>query len=166
MRLVLAFIAAIALPTALMALWYLYGQFQTFEADDPYIWVRTRGFLALTGAISASFVMILGLPTYLLLRYFNKVSWWSTFLSGFCLGAVPVGIFTWPLRYASPGSYSSVNGVETMIDGVPTIAGWFQFIEGVLFFGGLGFVAALAFWLVAPAPNKLSQRDAASGAAA
>ena len=166
MRLVLAFIAAIALPTALMALWYLYGQFQTFEADDPYIWVRTRGFLGLTAGISAGFVLILGLPAYLLLRYFKKVSWWSTFLSGFCLGAIPAGIFTWPLRYASAGSYSSVNGVETMVDGVPTIAGWFQFIEGVLFFGGLGFVAALAFWLVAPAPNKLSQQDAASGASA
>ncbi|MBU2984905.1 hypothetical protein KO528_06065 [Saccharophagus degradans] len=154
MRLVLAFIAAIALPTALMVLWYLYGQFQTFDADDPYIWVRTRGFLTLTAAISASFVMILGLPAYLLLRYFNKISWWSTFLSGFSLGAVPAGIFTWPLRYASAGSYSSVNGVETMVDGVPTIAGWVQFIEGVLFFGGLGFIAALAFWLVAPAPKS------------
>ncbi len=166
MRLVLAFIAAIALPTALMVLWYLYGQFQTFEANDPYIWVRTWGFLGLTAAISSSFVLILGLPAYLLLRYFRKVSWWSTLLSGFCLSAIPAGIFTWPLRYAGAGSYSSVNGVETMVDGVPTIAGWLQFIEGVLFFGGLGFVAALAFWFVAPAPNKLSQQNAESGAAA
>ena len=166
MRLVLAFIAAIALPTLLMVLWYLYGQFQTFEADDPYIWVRTWSFLGLTATISACFVLLLGLPAYLLLRYFKKVRWWSTLLSGFFLGAIPVGIFTWPLRYASPGSYSSANGVETMVDGAPTIAGWFQFIEGVLFFGGFGFVAALAFWLLAPAPNKLSQQDAASGASA
>lgn len=166
MRLVLAFISAIALPSALIVLWYLYGQFQTFEVDDPYIWVRTGSVFGLTATISSGFVLILGLPVYLLLRYFKKIFWWSTLLSGFCLGAIPAGIFTWPLRYAGPGSYSKVNGVETMVDGVPTMAGWLQFVEGVLFFGGLGFVAALAFWLVAPSPNKLSQQDAASGASA
>lgn len=150
MRIALAFLSAITLPAILVTAWYLYGQFQTFEADDPYIWVRTRGFLGLTFFISGGFVLILGLPTYFLLRYFKVVRWWSTLIAGFILGAVPMAIFTWPLRYPELKTSASVNGVQTMIDGVPTIAGWVQFIEGVSFFGACGLVAALAFWLVAP----------------
>ncbi len=166
MRTVLAFIAAIALPTVIMVGWYLYGQFQVFEADDPYIWVRTRGFLGLTAVIVSGFVLVLGLPAYLLLRYLKLVRWWSTLSAGFILGALPMAIFTWPLKYSDMKSSSSVNGVQTMIDGVPTTAGWLQYVEGVLFFGAFGLVAAFVFWLVAPAPNKLSQKDAASGASA
>lgn len=159
MRIVLAFIAAIALPTILMTCWYLYGQFQVFETDDPYIWVRTRGFLGITAFISAGFVLLLGLPAYILLRYFKLINWWSTLLSGFCLGALPMAIFTWPIRYADMNSSSSVNGVQTMIDGVPTMAGWLQFLEGVLFFGAFGLAAALAFWLIAPAPERAKDED-------
>jgi len=166
MRTVLAFIAAIALPTVIMVGWYLYGQFQVFEADDPYIWVRTRGFLGLTSVIVSGFVLVLGLPAYLLLHYLKLVRWWSTLSAGFILGALPMAIFTWPLKYSDMKSSSSVNGVQTMINGVPTAAGWLQYVEGVLFFGAFGLVAAFVFWLVAPAPNKLSQQDAASGASA
>ena len=57
-------------------------------------------------------------------------------------------MFSWPLRYASPGSSASVNGVDTMIDGVPTTAGWLQYLYGVAFFGIFGILAAAAFWLV------------------
>lgn len=161
MRTVLAFIAAIALPTVIMVGWYLYGQFQVFEADDPYIWGRTRGFLGLTAVIVSGFVLVLGLPAYLLLRYLKLVRWWSTLSAGFILGALPMAIFTWPLKYSDMKSSSSVNGVQTMIDGVPTTAGWLQYVEGVLFFGAFGLAAAFVFWLVAPA-----QQDAASGASA
>lgn len=154
MRTVLAFIAAIILPTAIMVGWYLYGQFQVFEAGDPYIWVRTRGFLSLTAVIVSAFVLVLGLPAYLLLRYLKLVRWWSTLSAGFILGALPMAIFTWPLKYSDMKSSSSVNGVQTMIDGIPTAAGWLQYTEGVLFFGAFGFVAAFVFWLVAPAPNE------------
>lgn len=109
---------------------------------------------------------MLGLPAYLLLRYLKLIRWWSTLSAGFILGAVPMAIFTWPLRYSDMKTSSSVNGVQTMVDGVPTTAGWLQFIEGVLFFRAFGFVAALVFWFIVPAPNKLSQQDAASGASA
>lgn len=150
MRIALAFISAITLPALLMTAWYLYGQFQTFEANDPFIWARTGGFLWLTFLISGGFVLILGLPTFFLLRYFKVVRCWSTLVAGFILGAVPMAIFTWPLKYPELKTSSSVNGVKTMIDGVPTMAVWVQFIEGVCFFGACGLVAALAFWLVSP----------------
>lgn len=138
-----------------MTVWYLYGQFEIFEPDDPYIWVRTRGFLGLSLFVSAGFVLLLGIPTYFILRRLNLVSWWSTLGSGFALAAVPMAIFTWPLRYLELKTNASVNGVVTMIDGTPTMAGWAQFIEGVTFLGVCGLVGALAFWLAAP--NKFRQ---------
>ena len=166
MRTVIAFVAAILAPIFVLVGWYLYGQFATFEISDPNIWVRTRNFLLLCLVISLAHVTLLGVPAFLLLRLCGALRWWSTLLSGFTLAAIPVAIFTWPLRHAGPGSYSSANGVDTMIDGVPTTAGWIQYGQGVAFFGMLGLVAAAAFCLVrGMRPNSsfkpTSLRDAA-----
>lgn len=144
----LGFVAAILVPTGLMVAWYLYGQFATFEANDPYIWVRTRGFLLICLAVSAAYVLALGIPTYALLKWLSVVRWWSTVGSGFILGAAPMAIFTWPLRYPELRSSASVNGVQTMVEGTPTMAGWVQYFSGVAFIGACGAVSALAFWLI------------------
>ena len=68
-----------------------------------------------------------------------------------------MAIFTWPLRYPEMKTSASVNGVKTMIDGVPTLDGWLQFLQGVSFLGVCGTAGALAFWLVAP--NKSLKQD-------
>ena len=148
MRLIFAFVAAVLTPTLALVGWYLYGQFAMFDADDPYIWVRTRGFLIICLAVTAAHVITLGIPAYFLLRWRGLLRWWSALLTGFVLGAVPAGIFSWPLRYASPGSYASANGIDTMVNGVPTMAGWLQYLGGVSFFGACGLVAAAAFCVV------------------
>jgi hypothetical protein len=148
MRIVSSFLAAILLPTSLLTAWYLYGQFSTFEADDPYIWVRTRNFLVICITMATAYVIVLGVPTYLLLRKLNAVRWWSTIASGFILGAIPVAILSWPLRYFGIRTSATVNGVETIVDGVPTYAGWLQYASGVSFVGAIGAVGAIAFWAV------------------
>lgn len=148
MRITFAVLAAILAPAGVMALLYLYGQFMTFEADDPYIWVRTRGFLIICLLVSAAYVVVLGIPAYLLLRWRNAVHWWSAIASGFVLGAIPVALIAWPLQHAGHNTSASVNGVPTLIDGVPTTAGWMQYLYGVSQFGALGALGAFAFWLV------------------
>jgi hypothetical protein len=148
MRIFLAVLAAIVAPASIMIGLYLYGQFMTFEASDPYIWIRTRNFSIICLLVSALFVVVLGLPAYLLLRWRHAVRWWSTLVSGFVLAAVPFAILAWPLRFTGPGSSASVNGVPTMVDGVPTMAGWEQYLAGVGQMGALGVVGAFAFWLV------------------
>jgi len=163
MKITLAFLAAILVPVGLMAGWYLWGQFTTFKPDDPYIWVRTGHFMILCALISAAFVLVLGIPAYLLLRWRNAVRWWSTIASGFVLGAVPVAVFSWPLRF-SQGASASVDGIATLINGVPTFAGWLQYLESVTFFGGCGAVAASAFWLIARRPNHSFKADGSAAA--
>lgn len=98
--------------------------------------------------VSGAYVVALGIPTYLLLRKLNAIRWWSTIGAGFVLGAVPVAILTWPLRYAELRTSATINGVQTMIDGTPTMAGWIQYISGALFVGACGAVGAFAFWAV------------------
>jgi hypothetical protein len=148
MKVILAFLFAAAFPVLLMVLWYLYGQFQTFESSDPYIWVRTRNFAIICFIVSAGFVFLLGLPTYFVLRKFRLVRRWPTLLAGFSLAAIPMAIFTWPFKHLATKTSASVNGVQTMIDGVPTLVGWLQFVQGVMFLGVLGLLSAWAFWLV------------------
>jgi hypothetical protein len=148
MRLIIAFVAAVLAPTIALVLWYLYGQFQIFDSSDPYIWVRTRRFLVICLAISLAHVVALGIPAFLVLRWRRALRWWSTLLSGFVLGAIPIGLFSWPLRYARPGSSATIDGVETMVNGIPTMAGWLQYLGGVSFFGACGLLAAMVFWVV------------------
>lgn len=148
MKLIFAFVAAALTPSLALVGWYLYGQFAMFDANDPYIWVRTRGVLIIFLAISAAHVLMLGAPAYFLLRWCGLLRRWSALLTGFVLGAVPFSIFSWPLRDASPGLYASANGVDTMVNGVPTMAGWLQYLGGVSFFGACGLSAAAVFCLV------------------
>lgn len=148
MRLAIATLSAIALPILIMTCWYLYGQFETFDANDPFIWVRTKNIFIIVLIITAVFVVILGLPTYFVLRQIKRVSWRSTVVSGFLIAATPVALFLWP--YDSPGSSASSNGVDTMVNGVPTLAGWLDYLQAVLFFGVFGLVSAFVFWLLSP----------------
>jgi len=92
--------------------------------------------------------VVLGIPAYALLRWRNAVRWWSTVATGFALGALPAAILFWPLRYSELKASSSSDGVQTMVDGTPTLAGWMQYVGGLSFFGACGAVGALSFWLV------------------
>ena len=147
MKLLLSFIAAIILPALMISAWYLYGQFQVFDVNDPYIWVRTGKFVVSSLWVSGGFVLLLGLPAFLILRWAKAVKWWSTVGTGFLLGAIPAAIFSWPV-HSERNFSASVNGVPTIIDGVPTLEGWLQFTYGAVLLGFLGAAGAMAFWLV------------------
>lgn len=148
MKTVLAFAVAVIVPTSLMVAFYLYGQFSIFEANDPFIWVRTSKWFVMSFIVSGAYVVILGLPTYFVMRRLNAIRWWSTIIAGSVLGAVPMAILSWPLQYSGTGASAIIDGVETLVNGVPTTAGWLQYLLSLAYFGGFGAVSALAFWLV------------------
>jgi hypothetical protein len=50
------------------------------------------------------------------------------------------------LPYANSRASAVIDGVQTMIEGVPTLAGWLQYLEGVFFFGACGACGGLFFW--------------------
>ena len=169
MRTLLAFVAAAVAPVLPFILFYLYDQFERFPPDDPYIWVRTRNFFLICAAISSAHVFLLGVPSYALLRWRMKgsIRWWFSILAGFVLAAIPVTLFTWPLKDAGLRTSVTTNGVQTMVDGTPTAAGWMQYAEGIVFFSLCGALSGITFWLVwhrrypmhSPKPNLPSPQN-------
>lgn len=168
MKIVVGFLAAALLPALLLAAEFLRGQFVTFPADDPYIWVRSQKFLVMALFVSAAYVLILGVPAFLLLRKLRAIHWWSTIGVGFLLGAFPIAVISWPYRFA--GMSASSNGVQTIINGTPTSAGWLEYVSALSFVGGCGALGAAAFWLVwrthEPQPSLQADGPASGGPAA
>ena len=83
---------------------------------------------------------------YSILAWKNKINWFSCLASGFIIGALPIGIWTFPLRYSDLNTNSWVAGTQTMADGVPTLAGWIEYGGLLLFFGSIGTIGGLIFW--------------------
>src|SRR5450631_3177421 len=79
--------------------------------------------LPLAFGIALGHAIILGLPVALFYRAKQWRGVGATVLGAGLIGAIPVGIFTWPLTPGSKTS-ASADGVATIIDGIPTLAGW------------------------------------------
>ena len=95
--------------------------------------------------IALGHAFILGLP---LLGIFWRKRWINAFLatlSGFAIGATGIAILTWPLWYQGPTAWT--GGVQTIVDGVPTLAGWLEYLQAVVTFGAFGAAGGFMFWL-------------------
>lgn len=101
--------------------------------------------------VSLAHVLLLGLPAFLALRWRGWLKTHAIAAAGLLAGALPVAVITWPYPLSQPYPYSSSGSwhgrqVDFIADGLPTIFGWFSYLEGVATFGLLGIVSALAFW--------------------
>lgn len=105
----------------------------------PTVWLATF-------AVTLAHAVVLGLPIALVYRA-ERWQWPSlAAATGFLIGAIPMGVVTWPVE-TRPGSSTRINGVLVSVDGVPTLAGWLDFLRLLGVFGALGAAGALAFWL-------------------
>jgi hypothetical protein len=111
---------------------------------------------------AATFVLVLGVPAFFLLRRFGRATWLPVGFAGFLSAGIPAAVFAWP------GHAGSWNGtwhglyVDFVRDGVPTLYGWLNFAEGVGMFGSHGLVGGLAFlavWRRCGRDSAASQRD-------
>jgi hypothetical protein len=145
----LALLAAAVLPALLVVALYARG---SLSMGDGYGWIRTRNFAVLVLLVSSGHVLVLGIPAFLALKHLKLIRWWSSIVVGFLLGSVPAGIFTWPLRSSNSNASASYwhggKMVQTMVNGVPTTAGWIHYAESVAYLGMYGAIGGIAFWLV------------------
>lgn len=97
--------------------------------------------------IALGHAIILGVPVALFYRAKQWKRLSATVLGAAIIGAIPVGILAWPLH---PGSKSSASagGVATIINGIPTMAGWLDYLKLLGMFGGFGALSGLVCWLV------------------
>jgi hypothetical protein len=151
MRTILAFLAAVVTPGALILLPSALGMVIAGSDQDPHAWPHFARVLSLIMGTSFLYVLVLGVPAFLLLRWRNAIRWWSAVIVGFVLGCLPLAIDLWPYEPDVQSTTSHWDGekmVETIIDGVPTLAGWLSYAKAVSIFGVFGAVSGLAFWLV------------------
>ncbi len=118
--------------------------------------------LTISFGIALAHAVLLGLPTFLVLRTKNWVNGISTPVAGFIIGAIPVGVLSWPMRYSDlkSNAWTGPERVQTMLDGVPTLAGWLQYLQGLLFFGAFGALGGIAFWATLRVAGQLPFRRA------
>jgi hypothetical protein len=89
--------------------------------------------------------LLLGIPFYLILRSRMRTGLLVCCAGGFLVGALPFGV----LSLFSMGLLSSASsgGIPTVINGVPTLAGWIEYVQGVGWIGFSGLIGGLIFWI-------------------
>lgn len=97
-------------------------------------------------AITLGHSIVFGLPVALLYRAKRWTRLSAAVVGAFLIGAIPSGIFAWPMSLSIRGM-ESVDGVTTIIDGIPTFAGWLRYLESLAISGGFGAAGGLVFWL-------------------
>ena len=149
-RSVLALLAAAVAPAALL-LAPSAVELAMNRPQDAAAWSRfSKWFVAVMGT-SALYVLVLGVPAFLILRWRKCIRWWSSIAAGFVLAGLPIALSLWPGDSTLRSTVSHWNGermVYTMIDGVATLEGWIRYAESIAAFGAFGAVGGLAGWLV------------------
>lgn len=152
------FISLLLCSIAPVVLCLIYGLVLSVGSSN---WIRVFGELYILAffvfIVSAMHTFLLGLPTYFLVRRILPFNYLVSAFSGFFVGIIPVAIYAWPL--SSSGS-STINGI-------PTIAGWISYGQGVLAFGVLGISGAITYkYLLSrlQSSNNALNADAKSGA--
>jgi hypothetical protein len=66
----------------------------------------------------------------------------AALVGAFLIGAIPLGILTLPF-----GGSASVDGIPTIVNGVPTFAGWLSYMRSLAIAGALGASGGFVFWV-------------------
>jgi hypothetical protein len=146
-RWLLSLCAATLVPTLLPTL-YFCVVFLTSPYPDG-----TAIFLVFIVAlmITLGHLGFLGIPGLLVLSRTRQFKAWTICVLGFFLGCLPMSIWSWPLRAslrgASESHWDGEKMMSSMVNGVPTFAGWLSYGKGVLAVGLLGAASGTAFWL-------------------
>ena len=122
------------------------------ETQQNGDWTPFIAIIVILLVISSIHVVVLGIPAFIVGWYFKGIRWWTSIVVAFIVGALPTAIFLWPLRHPQLQTTSSRWGgekmVQTMIQGVPTVTGWTDWISAFMVMGLFGVSGGLVFWLI------------------
>ncbi|MDB5411450.1 MAG: hypothetical protein JWL84_6362 [Rhodospirillales bacterium] len=103
--------------------------------------------LPIAFAVTLGHSVVLGLPIALVYRAKLWIRPSAAIAGGFLIGMIPGAWIAWPMSL-SLHTRGSVDGIPTIIDGVPTWAGWGQYVEFLGMLGSFGAIGGLVFWVV------------------
>jgi hypothetical protein len=132
------------------------GSVEAHEFGNMAFWVSM---------VATPFVVVIGIPLFLTLRRFNRVTVGHMAATGFLTAALPLALLNWPgffgAGYSSGGSWNG-HYVEFIRNGTATSYGWIQYIAVVVEFGLQGLVGAIVFlfvWRHLGGPNNRFERS-------
>lgn len=135
--------AAVTAATAFIA----YGAIVTWSSGEATLqpsFELTASLWLPAVAVALAHAVVLGLPAYLVLRWFGWTRWWVSPICGFAIGALPFAIYFSPFDNAA--SFSQVDDRVLVQNGVTTLAGWIDYGRTAAGLGLLGMAGALAAW--------------------
>lgn len=110
-----------------------------------------------TFVVAVAHALLLGLPLFLLVRRVRShVGMVACVIGGFGVAAIPFSILI--LISLSGVQTASSDGQSTVVDGVPTLAFWVQYVSIVGLTGLLGVASGITFW-VAMRPSRSNARS-------
>jgi hypothetical protein len=156
-RTIFALIAAACAPTLIIltigvVVIILSGPFNNTGLLQQGNWTSFLGITIVVLIITFLDVIVLGIPAFIGGWYVKAIRWRTSIVVAFLIGAVPTAIFLWPLKYPQLHSTSSrwdgEKMVHTMVDGIPTMTGWMDYIFAFTIMGLFSVSGGLAFWLI------------------
>ena len=151
-RTILALIGAALAPSIIALVVIFLALLTDRETQQNGDWTPFITIIVIILVISSIHVVVLGIPAFIVGWYFNGIRWWTSIVVAFIVGALPTAIFLWPLRHPQLQTTSSrwdgEKMVQTMIQGVPTVTGWTDWISAFMVMGLFGVSGGLVFWLI------------------
>jgi len=147
-------------PTIIVVAYFIIGA--SFTSSLESVGRQLPSMIMFITFVAAAHAVILGLPISIIIKSYMTFTYKVAALCGFIVGFIPIALFSWPLKYGDSSSSATINGVQTLVNGVPTMAGWLSYLQGAVIFGLLGLVSALVynyFLCVQEHPNKPLKQD-------
>ena len=135
------------------------------QIEEPWNIVvvsETLSSVRMTFLIVLAHVVLLGLPVYLYFRSKMHEGVIAFGVGGFFVGALPFGLLA--LFSMALLNSASSGGEATVINGVPTLAGWIEYAQGIGWIGLLGLAGGLIFWLALRRTGQIKRRTNATDA--
>ena len=104
-----------------------------------------------------SHAVLLALPIFLIFLSRGWIGVTACVVLGFAIGAVPVGILTFPGSGFAPYVSAWASGTSTATNGLSTAAMWVNYIKPPIYLGPLGALGGLIFWVVLMSSDALDQ---------
>jgi len=118
------------------------------QIEEPWniiVVSETVALMRITFVAALAHALVLGLPLFLLLRSISHAGIVSCAVAGFLVGAVPFAVLVLISMFGVQNA--STGGEATVVNGVPTLAGWIELAHGAGFTGLFGLAGGLTFWL-------------------
>ena len=137
--------------TALLTISLLGGATMN-DGDLPMLFLQLGPLSIYVVVVGAAFVVVVGIPLFLVLKRMGKLGWRSILSTGFLAAAIPFAVIALPMLRDSSGFSYGANWHGTYVqfvqNGVYTMYGWLNYLEEIVRFGIHGLAGAAAFYLV------------------